>query len=174
VYIKSTNLGDIMSKSLAVAISVGILAAVWNALSGDYLGSIVATSIPVGFIAWACSSLAGKSDAMQKTVIGMTFGAIVASVAVIIGGFDLPVIGASDEVGVGLAALILVLVSGRVSQVSNVGINVLGFASAFTLSPNETSIAAMDLSNPVVIVLVSSILGVVAGNLAGRLAAAIK
>ncbi|MEY3878275.1 MAG: hypothetical protein RIQ58_143, partial [Pseudomonadota bacterium] len=26
-----------MSKSLAVAISVGILAAVWNALSGDYL-----------------------------------------------------------------------------------------------------------------------------------------
>jgi hypothetical protein len=32
----------------------------------------------------------------------------------------------------------------------------------------------MDLSNPVAIVLVSSILGVVAGNLAGRLAAAIK
>ena len=68
-----------MSKSLAVAISVGILAAVWNALSGDYLGNIVATSI-----------------------------------------------------------------------------------------------AAMDLFNPVAIVLVSSILGVVAGNLAERLAAAIK
>jgi len=66
VNIKSTNLGDVMSKSLAVAISVGILAAVWNALSGDYLGNIVATSIPVGFIAWACSGLAGKSDAMQK------------------------------------------------------------------------------------------------------------
>lgn len=163
-----------MSKSLAVAISVGILAAVWNALSGDYLGSIIATSIPVGFIAWACSSLGGKSDAMQKTVIGMTFGAIIASVAIVIGGFDLPVIGASDEVGVGLAALILVLVSGKVSQVSNVGINVLGFASAFTLSPNATTIAAMNLSNPVAIVLVSSILGVVAGNLAGRLAAAIK
>ena len=89
---------------------IGILAAVWNALSGDYLGSIVATSIPVGFIAWACSGLAGKSDAMQKTVIGMTFGAIIASVAVMIGGVDLPVIGASDEAGVGLAALILVLV----------------------------------------------------------------
>jgi hypothetical protein len=163
-----------MSKSLAVAISVGVLAAVWNALSGDYLGTVVATSIPVGFIAWACSSLAGKSDAMQKTVIGMTFGAIIASVAVMIGGFDLPVIGASDEVGVGLAALILVLVSGKVNQVSNVGVNVLGFASAFTLSPSTASIAAMDLSNPVVIVLVSSILGVVAGDLAGKLAAAIK
>jgi hypothetical protein len=174
VNIKSTNLGDIMSKSLAVAISIGILAAAWNALSGDYLGGIIATSIPVGFIAWACSSFAGKSDAMQKTVIGMTFGAIIASVAVIIGGFDLPVIGASDEVGVGLAALILVLISGKVSQVSNVGINVLGFASAFTLSLNATNIAAMDLSNPVAIVLVSSILGVVAGNLAGRLAATIK
>lgn len=172
--IKSTNLGDVMSKSLAVAISVGVLAAVWNALSGDYLGSVIATSIPVGFIAWACSGLAGKSDAMQKTVIGMTFGAIIASVAIIIGGMDLPVIGASDEVGVGLAALILVLVSGKVSQVSNVGINVLGFASAFTLAPNATSVAAMDLSNPVAIVLISSILGVVAGNLAEKLAAAIK
>jgi hypothetical protein len=111
---------------------------------------------------------------MQKTVIGMTFGAIIASVAIIIGGMDLPVIGASDEVGVGLAALILVLVSGKVSQVSNVGINVLGFASAFTLAPNATSVAAMDLTNPVAIVLISSILGVVAGNLAEKLAAAIK
>jgi hypothetical protein len=84
------------------------------------------------------------------------------------------VIGASDEAGVGLAALILVLVSGRVSQVSNVGINVLGFASAFTLSPSAASIGAMDLTNPVAIVLISSILGVIAGNLAERLAAAIK
>jgi hypothetical protein len=32
----------------------------------------------------------------------------------------------------------------------------------------------MDLSNPVAIVLISSILGVVAGNLAEKLAAAIK
>ena len=86
----------------------------------------------------------------------------------------MPVIGASDEVGVGLAAAILVLVSGRVSQVSNVGINVLGFASAFTLAPSAASIAAMDLTNPVAIVLISSILGVVAGNLAEKLAAAIK
>jgi len=163
-----------MSKSLAVAISVGILAAVWNALSGDYLGNIVATSIPVGFIAWACSGLAGKSDAMQKTVIGMTFGAIIASVAVYLAGVELPLIGANIAVGVGVAALILVLVSDKVSQVANVGVNVLGFASAFTLSPSAASIGAMDLSNPVAIVLVSSILGVVAGNLAGRLAAAIK
>jgi hypothetical protein len=66
------------------------------------------------------------------------------------------------------------LVSGKVSQVSNVGINVLGFASAFTLAPNATSVAAMDLTNPVAIVLISSILGVVAGNLAEKLAAAIK
>jgi hypothetical protein len=32
----------------------------------------------------------------------------------------------------------------------------------------------MDLSNPVAVVLVSSIFGVVVGNLAGRLASAIK
>ena len=163
-----------MSKSLAVAISVGILAGVWTFLSAGPLNALMATSIPVGFIAWAASGLVGKSDAMQKTVIGMTFGAIIASVAVYLAGIDLPVIGANIAVGVGVAALILVVIADKVSQVANVGVNVLGFASAFTLSPSAASIGAMDLTNPVAIVLVSSILGVVAGNLAGRLAAAIK
>ena len=163
-----------MSKSLAVAISVGVLAGLWTFLSGGALSGILATSVPIGFIAWAASGLVGKSDAMQKTVIGMTFGAIIASVAVYLAGIELPVIGANIAVGVGVAALILVLVADKVSQVANVGVNVLGFASAFTLSPSAASISAMDLSNPVAIVLVSSILGVVAGNLAGRLASAIK
>ncbi len=175
MYIQSTNLGDVMSKSLAVAISVGVIAGLWTFLGGDgALSSLVKTTLPIGFIAWACSGLVGKSDAMQKTVIGMTFGAIIASVAVYLAGVELPLIGANIAVGVGVAALILVLVADKVSQVANVGVNVLGFASAFTLSPSAASIGAMDLSNPVAIVLVSSILGVVAGNLAGRLAAAIK
>ena len=172
MYIQSTNLGDVMSKSLAVAISVGVIAGLWTFLGSGYLS--FATSIAIGFIAWAASGLVGKSDAMQKTVIGMTFGAIIASVAVYLAGVELPLIGANIAVGVGVAALILVLVADKVSQVANVGVNVLGFASAFTLSPSAASIGAMDLSNPVAIVLVSSILGVVAGNLAGRLAAAIK
>ena len=163
-----------MSKSLAVAISVGILAGVWTFLSAGPLSALMVTSIPVGFIAWAASGLVGKSDAMQKTVIGMTFGAIIASVAVYLAGSDLPVIGANIAVGVGVAALILVVIADKVSQVANVGVNVLGFASAFTLSPSAASIGAMDLSNPVAIVLVSSILGVAAGNLAGKLASAIK
>ena len=154
-----------MSKSLAVAISVGVVAGLWTFLGSGYLSF---ASIAIGFIAWAAS------DAMQKTVIGMTFGAIIASVAVYLAGIELPVIGANIAVGVGVAALILVLVADKVSQVANVGVNVLGFASAFTLAPSAASIGAMDLSNPVAIVLVSSILGVVAGNLAGRLASAIK
>lgn len=168
------NLGDLMSKSLAVAISVGVLAAVWTFLSAGPLSAFLSTSIPIGFVAWAASGLVGKSDAMQKTVIGMTFGAIIASVAVYLAGIELPVVGANLAVGVGIAALILVLIADKVSQVANVGLNVLGFASAFTLSPSAASIGAMDLSNPVAVVLVSSILGVVAGNLAGRLASAIK
>ena len=163
-----------MSKSLAVAISVGILAGIWTFLSAGPLSALMVTSIPVGFIAWAASGLVGKSDAMQKTVIGMTFGAIIASVAVYLAGIDLPVIGANIAVGVGVAALILVVIADKVSQVANVGVNVLGFASAFTLSPSAASIGAMDLTNPVAIVLVSSILGVAAGNLAGKLASAIK
>ena len=163
-----------MSKSLAVAISVGILAGVWTFLSAGPLSALMVTSIPVGFIAWAASGLVGKSDAMQKTVIGMTFGAIIASVAVYLAGIDLPEIGANIAVGVGVAALILVVIADKVSQVANVGVNVLGFASAFTLSPSAASIGAMDLTNPVAIVLVSSILGVAAGNLAGKLASAIK
>jgi len=161
-----------MSKSLAVAISVGVVAGLWTFLGGDSgaLSSLVKTTLPIGFIAWACSGLVGKSDAMQKTVIGMTFGAIIAAVALFVGSYDLPVIGANSAIGVGIAAIILVLIADNVSQVSNVAVNVLGFASAFTVPASN----AMDLSNPVAIVLVSSILGVVAGNLAGRLAAAVK
>jgi len=145
-----------MSKSLAVAISVGILAGIWTFLSAGPLSALMVTSIPVGFIAWAASGLVGKSDAMQKTVIGMTFGAIIASVAVYLAGIDLPVIGANIAVGVGVAALILVVIADKVSQVANVGVNVLGFASAFTLSPSAASIGAMDLTNPVAIVLVKA------------------
>ena len=160
-----------MSKSLALAISVGVIAGLWTFLGSGYLSF---ASIAIGFIAWAASGLVGKSDAMQTTVIGMTFGAIIASVAVFLGSMELPLVGANGAVGVAIAALILVLVADRVSQVSNVGVNVLGFASAFSLSPNVSNITNMGISNPVVIVLASSILGVVAGILAGRLAASIK
>ena len=160
-----------MSKSLTVAISVGILAGLWTFLSSSsYLAAY--TNVAVGFIAWACSGLAGKTDAMQKTVIGMTFGAVIAVVATMLGGIDLPVIGANIAVGVGIAALILVLIAGKVSQVSNVGINVLGFASAFAIGTSNAG--AIDLSNPVVIVLASSILGCVAGMLADKLSSAMK
>ena len=107
MYIQSTNLGDVMSKSLAVAISVGVIAGLWTFLGSGYLSF---ASIAIGFIAWAASGLVGKSDAMQKTVIGMTFGAIIASVAVYLAGVELPLIGANFAVGVGVAALILVLV----------------------------------------------------------------
>ena len=67
-----------MSKSLAVAISVGVVAGLWTFLGSGYLSF---ASIAIGFIAWAASGLVGKSDAMQKTVIGMTFGAIIAGLA---------------------------------------------------------------------------------------------
>jgi hypothetical protein len=50
---------------------------------------------------------------MQKTVIGMTFGAIIASVAVYLAGIELPVVGANLAVGVGIAALILVLIADK-------------------------------------------------------------
>ena len=58
-----------------------------------------------------------------------TFGAIIASVAVYLAGIDLPVIGANIAVGVGVAALILVVIADKVSQVANVGVNVLATVS---------------------------------------------
>lgn len=52
-----------MSKSLAVAISVGVVAGLWTFLGSGYLSF---ASIAIGFLAWAASGLVGKSDAMQK------------------------------------------------------------------------------------------------------------
>ena len=69
-----------MSKLTALAVSIAILGGVWAFLALNPLAS--ATLVWVGFIAWGCYFHSGAdSSALQKTIAGMSYGAVIAGIA---------------------------------------------------------------------------------------------
>ena len=71
-----------MSKLTALALSIAVLGGVWAFLALNPLAGVAL--VWVGFIAWGCYFAAGADGAaLQKTIAGMIFGAIMAGVAFI-------------------------------------------------------------------------------------------
>jgi len=69
-----------MSKLLALAVSIAVLGGVWAFLALNPLAGIAL--VWVGFIAWACFfHTGGDAAALQKTIAGMSFGSVMAAVA---------------------------------------------------------------------------------------------
>ena len=66
-----------MSKLTALALSIAVLGGVWAFLSLNPLASVAI--VWVGFIAWGCYfHTGGDNAALQKTIAGMIFGAVMA------------------------------------------------------------------------------------------------
>jgi len=69
-----------MSKLTALAVSIAILGGVWAYLALNPLASIAL--VWVGFIAWGCYfHTGGDAAALQKTIAGMSYGAVIAGIA---------------------------------------------------------------------------------------------
>jgi len=162
-----------MSKLTALAVSIAVLGGVWAFLALNPLASVAL--VWVGFIAWACYfHTGGDNAALQKTIAGMSFGAVMAGIALaLISGDVLAGLGVLGvPVIVAITVFPLVAASG-ISLLSVVPANVYGYAAAagLALTAGTAGNAAMaDLSNPVLLVIISTVLGAVFGMVSGKVA----
>jgi hypothetical protein len=162
-----------MSKLLALALSIAVLGGVWAFLALGPLAGMVL--VWAGFIAWGCYfHTGGDTAALQKTIAGMIFGAVIAGVALWLVGNNpvgLPAGAVAAAVYIAVTVFLLVIVAGN-TMLSVVPANVYGFAATagYALSKADAgSVTAMNLSNPVLLVALSVVIGAVFGMLSGKL-----
>lgn len=168
-----------MSKLTALALSIAVLGGVWAFLAlGPLGGDAPIALVWVGFIAWGCFFAAGGDNAaLQKTIAGMVFGAVMAGVALalvvsnMLGG--LGALGAPLIIAVTVFPLVAVA---GMNLLSVVPANVYGYAATagLALTANTAGNAtAMNMSNPVILVIISTILGALFGMASGKLSGVI-
>ncbi|HEY8119483.1 MAG TPA: DUF1097 domain-containing protein [Methylophilaceae bacterium] len=161
-----------MSKLTALSISIAVLGAVWAYLALGPLAGMVL--VWAGFIAWGCYfHTGGDTAALQKTIVGMVYGAVIAGIALWLVGSNpvgLPA-AAAAPIYIGVTVFFLVIVAGC-NLLSVVPANVYGYAAtaAYALqTANAGSVTAMNLTNPVLLVALSTVLGAIFGMLSGKL-----
>jgi hypothetical protein len=163
-----------MSKLTALALSIAVLGGVWAFLAlGPLAGSAL---VWAGFIAWGCYfHTGGDGAALQKTIVGMIYGAVVAGVAlalVVANPLGLPDAIAAP-VYVAVTVFFLVIVAG-INLLSVVPANVYGYAATagYALSTSTANLTTTpDLTNPVLLVALSVVIGALFGAASGKLAA---
>lgn len=162
-----------MSKLLALALSIAVLGGVWAFLALGPLAGMVL--VWVGFIAWGCYFHSGAdSAALQKTIVGMSYGALIAGVAlalVVHNPIALPAAIAAP-VYIAITVFFLVIVA-SLPLLSVVPANVYGYAAAagYALSTNSAAMSMTpNFTNPVLLVILSVVLGAIFGMLSGKLA----
>lgn len=166
-----------MSKLTALSISIAVLGGIWAFLALGPLAGFVL--VWAGFIAWACFFHTGADmPALQKTIVGMSYGAVIAGIALLLATTNpLGIPGAvGPAIYIAVTVFFLVIVA-RFDLLSVVPVNVYGYAAtaAFGLqTANAGSAITMNMTNPVLIVILSTILGAVFGLLSAKLAAAIE
>ncbi len=162
-----------MSKLTALALSIAVLGGVWAFLALGPLAGMVL--VWAGFIAWGCYfHTGGDTAALQKTIAGMIFGAVIAGVAlwlVVNNPAGLPDGAVGAAIYVGVTVFFLVIVAGN-AMLSVVPANVYGYAATagYALSTETAAnVTMMDMTNPVLLVALSTVIGAVFGMLSGML-----
>lgn len=162
-----------MSKLTALAVSIAVLGGVWAFLAINPLASVAL--VWVGFIAWACFFHSGADNAaLQKTIAGMSFGAVMAGIALyLVSAGTLASLGVlAAPVAIAVTVFPLVILAGQ-PLLSVVPANVYGYAAAAGLAltaGTAANVTASDLTNPVLIVIISTVLGAVFGLVSGKVA----
>ncbi len=117
-----------MSVLIALAVSIGVLAIVATWL---FLGPLAVFNMQIwqAFIAWASHfHNGGKTDGLKKTVICMSFGALVGMASVMLAGQLGALGGFAAPVAVGIGAAVIVLAA-HLPLLSTIPSSVYGFAS---------------------------------------------
>ena len=160
-----------MSKLTALALRIAVRGGVWAFLALNPLAGVAL--VWVGFIAWGCYFAAGADTAaLQKTIAGMIFGAVMAGIALyLVSSGMLGGLGAlAAPIIIAVTVFPLVAVAGM-NLLSVVPANVYGYAATagLALTANTAGNAtAMDMTNPVILVAISTVLGAVFGMISGK------
>jgi hypothetical protein len=166
-----------MSELVALSLSVAILGGIWAFLALGPLGGYAL--VWVGFIAAGCFFAAGAdTKALTKTIVGMVYGAIIAWIALlIIKNVSVPLPSAIwPAIVVGVSVFFLVIVA-SMDLLSVVPANIYGYAAlvGYTLSAGKLdALTAGDNSNPLFLIVVSTILGGILGYLIAQFAGVMK
>jgi hypothetical protein len=165
-----------MSTNTALAISVGVLGAVAAWLFLGPLGGALA--IWAAFIAWGCFfHCGGKEHGLQSAILGNAAGAVVGGITLYVAlrtgiadKLSVP-IWAGICVGIGVAAMVLLA---NIPLFAAIPAQVYGFASvvAYTLmtADGAADLTAASMANPVIVIILSMIVGAVFGYVSEKVA----
>ncbi len=162
-----------MSKLTALALSIAVLGGVWAFLA---LGPLATVALVwVGFIAWGCYFAAGADGAaLQKTIAGMSFGAVMAGIALyLVGSGMLSGLGSLGAPLIIAATVFPLVAVAGMGLLSVVPANVYGYAATAGLAltgGTVGNVGNMDMTNPVILVIISTVLGAVFGMISGKVA----
>lgn len=159
-----------MPALFALALSVGGLAILDTWLFTGPLASLLPGLVWISFIAWGCHFHSGGGvKGMTTAMVGMSFGAFVGMVAVILAGGALAGLGGlAAPVAVGLGAFVICLAS-ALPLLSTIPASVYGFASVAGpillagMTPTEAIVPT------IVSVVIGAVFGIVSENLANML-----
>ena len=170
-----------MKSLVALSVSIGVLGGIAAALCLGPLSGIVL--IWVVFIAWACFfAIGGDGKALQNTIVCSVLGAIIAWIALLIilgiplaNTITLPIWGG---IVVGVTVLIMCLLA-HIDFFSSIPASVLGYASVAGYSLQTPNALTMDsltsgsFANPLIVVVVSLVIGAIIGMISGKVGAAL-
>lgn len=169
-----------MPSLFALSLSIAVLGAVWAFLALGPLAGFVL--IWAGFIAWGCYFHSGKS--LSKTIAGTAYGAFIGWIALmIIVNVPMPSMGTVfPALVVGVTVFCLVIVA-SIDLLSVVPANVYGYAAIVAYSLHQPSAApatgplhnltAASFANPLLLLILSLVLGALFGYASGQLADAL-
>ena len=139
-----------------------------------------------GFVAWGCFfHTGGDEQALTKTIVGNVYGVIVAWITLLI-IVNVPVEGLGTlwpAIVVTVTVFFLVIVA-SIDKLSVVPANVYGYASTVAYSLHQATdaeagtgplanLASASFQNPLVLIIVSMVVGALAGWLSGKVAGAL-
>jgi hypothetical protein len=159
-----------MPALIALALSVGVLAVVDTWLFVGPLAAFLPGLVWISFIAWGCHfHSGGGTKGSTTTIVGMSFGAIVGMVAVMLAGGVLAGLGImAAPVAVGLGAAVICLAS-AIPLLATVPASVYGFAAV----AGPILLANMSATAAIVPTIVSIIIGAAFGYVSEMLANAL-
>ena len=178
-----------MSQLLGLSLSIAVLGAIWAFLALSPLSGYVL--VWAGFIAWGCFfHSGGDNKALMKTICGTVYGAIIGWIALlIIVNVSMASLGVVwPAIVVGVTVFFLVIVA-SVEPLSVVPANVYGYAAIVGYSLHQASapsttpgvpgtgplqnLATPSFANPLILLIVSLVLGALFGYVSGQLAKAL-
>jgi len=144
-----------MPALIALALSVGVLAVIDTWLFVVPLADFLPGLVWISFIAWGCHFHSGGGVKGSTTaIVGMSFGALVGMVAVILATGALAGLGDfAAPVAVGLGAAVICLAS-AIPLLATIPASVYGFASlagALAVNDNDPTKAIMPVAASIII-----------------------